>query len=303
MLDFLPNGGLVSTTLKCSDGSLRSESSVLSGGVVGADAVQDEIHGAQAGDAVDDVDASERLEPQVLLLVLVELGTLGDEVMRGEQEAAGAASGIADRLAGLRLDAVHHRGDQRARSEVLPRAALDVLRVALQQPFVGVALDVGRHRRPVLLSDQLDDQPPELGGVLNPVLRLAKDQAEHSALVAQLLKHVAVLRFEPLPLHLRIGEIGPAAALRNRLLLPGELGALLSHLQEEKAGELLDVVEVGKPVIPQNVAVTPKLLHHPPDVTHAVLPLTPDPQGLKERTTVREGSSCERDARRSLSPR
>jgi hypothetical protein len=42
-----------------------------------------------------------------------------------------------------------------------------VLGVPLQQALVGVALHVGRHRRPVLLADQLDDELPQLGRVLD----------------------------------------------------------------------------------------------------------------------------------------
>jgi hypothetical protein len=40
-------------------------------------------------------------------------------------------------------DAVHHGLDQRPRREALAGAGLDVLRVALQQPLVGVAIHVG----------------------------------------------------------------------------------------------------------------------------------------------------------------
>ena len=103
--DFLPNGGLVRTTSAWTDGSLRRESSVAIGGsrvvVVGADAVQEQVHGAQAGDAVDELDAAQRLEAQVLLLVAVELVVLAEVVVGGEQEAAGAAGRVADDLARL----------------------------------------------------------------------------------------------------------------------------------------------------------------------------------------------------------
>ena len=79
----------------------------------------------------------------------------------------------------------HHlddRLDQRPRREVLARARLDVLGVLLEQPLVGVALDVGVERQPALAVDQVDDQPAQLGRVLDPVLRLAEDDAEHPRL-------------------------------------------------------------------------------------------------------------------------
>ena len=68
------------------------------------------------------------------------------------------------------------------------------------------------------------------------------------------------MRFEPLALHLRIGEVGPAVAFGDRLLLAGQRGALVRHLEEEQEGELLDVVQVREPVVAQDVAVAPELL-------------------------------------------
>ena len=85
--------------------------------------------------------------------------------------------------------------------------------VALEQPLVGVALHVGRHRRPVLLADQLDDELAQLGRVLDLVLRLLEDQAEHPALLAQLAERLAVVLLQLDALHLRRGEVGPAVAL------------------------------------------------------------------------------------------
>ena len=96
-------------------------------------------------------------------------------------------------FAGLGRDRIDDRLDQRARREVLAGAALGVLRVLLQQALVGVALHVGVDRQPVLLVDQVDDQPPQLGRVLDLVLRLAEDQAEHALLLAQFLERVAVV--------------------------------------------------------------------------------------------------------------
>ena len=49
-----------------------------------------------------------------------------------------------------------------------------------EQPLVGVALDVGVEHRPLLAVDQVDDQAAQLGRVLDLVLRLAEDHAEHA---------------------------------------------------------------------------------------------------------------------------
>ena len=84
--------------------------------------------------------------------------------------------------------AVDDRPDQRPRREVLPRARLHVLRVLLEQPLVGVALDVGVEREPRLAVDQVDDQPPQLRRVLDLVLRLAEDDAEHPRLAPELAR-------------------------------------------------------------------------------------------------------------------
>lgn len=68
--------------------------------------------------------------------------------------------------------------DQRPRGEVLAGAGPDVLGTLGQQFLVRVALDVGAGSRPVLLVDQIDDQPLELGRVLDAVLRLGPSTAE-----------------------------------------------------------------------------------------------------------------------------
>jgi hypothetical protein len=69
----------------------------------------------------------------VALPCAVERGVVADDVVvRGREEAAGAARRVGDGLAGSRGDAVDDGADERARGEILPRAALRVLRVLLQ---------------------------------------------------------------------------------------------------------------------------------------------------------------------------
>ena len=65
-----------------------------------ADAVQVEVHDAEADDAGDDLAAAQGVVAEVVPLVLVERcgRWLADVVVGGEEEAAGAAGGVADGL-------------------------------------------------------------------------------------------------------------------------------------------------------------------------------------------------------------
>src|SRR5438093_1178530 len=81
---------------------------------------------------------------------------------------------------------IDERADQRSWREVLPGSGLNVFGVLFKQPFIGVALNVGVEREPGLAVDQVDDQPPQLGRILNPVLRFAEDDAEHPGSPAEL---------------------------------------------------------------------------------------------------------------------
>lgn len=137
--------------------------------------------------------------------------------------------------------------------------ALGVLGVLLQQPLVGVALDVGVEGGPLLALDQVGDEAAQLGGVLNLVLRLAEDHAEHPRLLAQFVEDVAVLDLEVVAV---AGEEGGPVQPGGdgRGTAPGGLGLLVGHLEEEQVGELLDVVAVGEAVVAEDVAVVPELL-------------------------------------------
>ncbi len=118
-----------------------------------ADAMQVEVHHAQAGGVVDDLPAAEGLVAQGLLLVAVELVVVEDVIVGSQEKAAGTAGRIADRHAGLGAQHLHHGLDQRARGEVLTRAALDVFGVFLQQALVDLAFDVDIEPDPGLLVD------------------------------------------------------------------------------------------------------------------------------------------------------
>ncbi len=274
MLDFLPNGGLVSTTSTVTFGSFRSASSPpWIGGVlapvVGTDAVQKQVHRAQTGNAVHKLDATERVVSQMLLLRAVELVVRFEVVVRRKEESAGAASRIRDDLARPRAHAVHDGVDEGPRREVLASAAFDVLRVALEQPLVGVALHVRGHLEPRLVADEIDDEPTELRRVLNLVLRLAEDQAEHAALLAELLERIPVVLLELDAFHLRPCQVVPAKPLGDRLLLALERRALVRHLEKQQERQLLQVVLIAEAVVSQDLAVTPELLDDAvAEVTH-----------------------------------
>ena len=149
---------------------------------VRADAVQQQVHAAEPRDAVDQLDAVKRVRLQSLLLLPVELVAAWDRTSSCTPRAGNrpCRRRIADRHLRLGPHHIDHRRDQRARREVLSRAAFHVLGVLFQQAFVSVALHIGGQRGPLFLVDQIDDQPPQLGRVLNLVLRLAEDDAEHA---------------------------------------------------------------------------------------------------------------------------
>ena len=66
-----------------------------------------------------------------------------------------------------------------------------------------------RHQtHPLLTVNPIDDKPAQLGGVLNLVLRLAEDYAQHASRLAQVLKRATILHFEGVTVLLE--QFGPA---------------------------------------------------------------------------------------------
>lgn len=159
--------------------------------------MQPKVHRRQPGGPVDQLDAADERVPQVLALSGRETGRVpGDVGVGGEEEPPGAGGRVDDGVRDGRVDAVDHRVDERPRREVLPGAGLHVLRAARQQLLVGVALDVGAGGRPVLLVDEVDDEPLELRRVLDAVLGLAEDRPEDAALLGQAVEDARVLGLE-----------------------------------------------------------------------------------------------------------
>ena len=158
--------------------------------------MEKQVHRAEPRDAVHQLDAEERAALEVLLLRPVERVMLGQIIMRREQETARATRRITNGLPRLRRDHVHHGGDERARREILARAAFHVLGVLLQQPLVSVALHIGGEAGPLLLVNQVHDEPAQLGRVLDLVLRLAENDAEHARPLAEFLQRMAIMNFQ-----------------------------------------------------------------------------------------------------------
>ncbi len=78
-----------------------------------ADVVEEHVHQAEATGAGDDFVSSEGIKFEEFLLVFVEGVVFGvvEKVVGGEEESAGTAGGICDRLSGLGTDAFDHGAD------------------------------------------------------------------------------------------------------------------------------------------------------------------------------------------------
>ena len=100
----------------------------------------------------------------------------------------------------------------------------------------------------------------ELGGVLDLVLRLAEDDAEHGLRRrCRGSSACRVVGFEGVAVE--GDEAGPVVPGGNEGgLVVGRLRPLVGHLEEEQVGQLLDVIAVGEAVVTEEVAVVPELL-------------------------------------------
>ena len=110
------------------------DEAILAGGDVLfiAEAVQEQVHGAEAGGGRHQLDRVERLRLEVAHLLAIELVLLDDVAGGGEEKAAGARGGIDDCGPGLRTHDGDDGVDQDARREVLAGAGFGVLGVLLE---------------------------------------------------------------------------------------------------------------------------------------------------------------------------
>ena len=222
----------------------------VDGGVgLGAlDAVQQQVHGAQSGGQLGYLPAGEGPGPQMGGLVGVEGGvTLDYRPVGAQEEPAGAAGRVAYLIGRTGLHHIDDGGDQRPGGEVLARAPGPLPGCLLDQTLVGVALQVGVEAEPLVVVDEVLDQPFELGRALYLVAGLAEDHPEHVVALAQLGQRLVVvfLQASAGPVEQRL----PAVLGGHDLLARQQLVLLFGHLEEQQIGELFDVVAVGQTVV------------------------------------------------------
>ena len=179
------------------------------------------------------------------------------EDSEAQEEAAAAAAGICDGLAGLGAQALDHGLDEGPGGEVLTGTGLDILGVFLEQPLVDLALDIGGHGDPLFLVDHLH-HPVEDGGVADLVGGLLEDLTQQTALLAQLFQGGLVLLLQlgsPEGIH-----ILPAEALGDAgfFFIRGS-GVLIGHFQKDEVSKLLQIISIGNTVIPEGIAQAPDL--------------------------------------------
>ena len=202
-----------------------------------------------------------RIVSEKLFLYPVELIASGGQIVVGcQKETAGAARRIADGLHRFRSHHFHNGLDQRARGEVLTRAAFGVLGVFLQQALVDVSLHIGIQAAPRLIVDELNDSF-EFGGVLNLVLGFSEDDAQRAALPAQFVKDVAVVGFEGVAVFVNQALPVQSGGDDGRLA-EWRFGLLVRHFQEQQIGQLFHIIAVTDAVIAEDVTVIPQFLYN-----------------------------------------
>ncbi len=224
-----------------------------------ADPVEEEIHRAETRHTIDQLDPVEGAVLELLLLLTIKGEVISDVVVRGEQKAPRATGRIADRLSRLGCHHIDHGGDEGTRGKVLSGTTLYVSGILLEEPLVGVTLDIDFEARPLLLVDQVDNQAAELGRVLDFVLSFAEDDAEHPWTLAEFFQRVPVVGLQIIPVEPDQG-FPVESGWDRRGLVEGRLRLLIRHLEKEEEGQLLDIVPIGEAVIPEDVAVVPELL-------------------------------------------
>ena len=95
-----------------------------------------------------------------------------------------------------------------ARREILPSTRLDLLRVAFEKALIDRAFDIDAEPEPGLAVDKAD-KTPQLGRVLDPVLRLEKNCSDNAGAARKLFEN---RRMAPRQLfRLQIAQYRPAA--------------------------------------------------------------------------------------------
>ncbi len=118
------------------------------------------VHQSETLHVGHELDAVKRLADLELLLggwqIVMVVGLRLDVTIGVDQKAACADGRVLHALAGLRLDQLDHRFDERARCEVLAGAALGFFGVFLEQAFVQVAKAFVLGAVPIQAIDRFD---------------------------------------------------------------------------------------------------------------------------------------------------
>ena len=225
---------------------------------IGVDAVQVEIHDAEAGGIRDQLPAFDKLGPQVLLLIFVECLALmlGNVIVSSQEKATCARGGIAYGVIYSRLNAIDDRFDEFTRREVLTCTFWAFGGALGEQAFVDIPFDIRIHRRPLFNVDQIDDQSPERCWILDFWSCLFEDFAEHSRLLAKFFQDVTVVSFEFVPFALE--QAFPIVfGGNNRRLVVRWLRLFVSHFEEQQERNLFGIGHVRKAIVAQNVGEVP----------------------------------------------
>ena len=219
------------------------------------DVVEKEVHQAEAAGTGNDLVAVEGVVFEEFLLAFVEL-VVADQIVVGRKEEAACAAGwIGDGPARFGGHTFDHGGDQGPRGEILTSSGFGVLGVLFEDALVDVALGVGAERDPLGVIDHLDESA-KLGGVLDLVLRLGEDLAEHAFTFAEFAQGLDVVHFQFRALE--AFERLPSVFLwDSNIPLVGRLTVFVSHLEEDQVGELFEVVAVADAVVAEGVAEAP----------------------------------------------
>ena len=224
-----------------------------------ADVVQVQVHQSHLEGGSDQLVAVEGLVFQEQLVITgqgVVVG-IGEEFLSRQEEAAAAAAGIGDGLAGFGAEALDHGLDEGPGGEVLACAGLDILCVFLEEAFVDLALDVGGHGDPLFLVDHLH-HPVEDGGVADFVGGLLEYLAQQTVLLTQLFQGGLVLFFQLCAF--QTVHILPGVACGDAgLFFVGRLGILIGHFQKDEVSKLFQIISIGNAVIPEGIAQAPDL--------------------------------------------
>ena len=251
---FLPEGGIGQHHVEVGAGGQGQTVPAVHQAFVGAaDAVQEQVHGAQPGHAFHDVRAAQGLFLQERGLAVIQGVVLIDEVVGGHQEATSATSRIDDGLTGPWAHTFHHGLNQGPGCEILPRPAFAVLRTPFQQPFIDVPFHIRVQHRPRFSIDHFDD-PFQLGRFGDLVLGLAEDSAQQARFPGQVFQGVAVMDIQFVPTF--SDQFWPSVICRDAVPLT-DFHPFLGHLQEQQEGDLFDIVQVGQPDVPEDVGVVP----------------------------------------------